>query len=56
MVNTIAIILGIFKFFDQVVWLVKKLEKTPVERRQEVIERMRQEHETMEKTGRPVWD
>lgn len=35
--SILAVILGAFKFFDQVKWFVEKLEKTPQEKRQEVI-------------------
>lgn len=33
----IAIMLGVFKFWDQVTWLVKKLEGTPAENREKMI-------------------
>lgn len=33
----LALILGIFKFWDQVTWLVQTLQKTPAEKRAEMI-------------------
>lgn len=33
----LAVITGVFKFFDQVSWFVKLLQKTPLEKRQAAI-------------------
>lgn len=51
----VTIIGGIFKFWDQVVWLVKKLEKTPEEKRQELYKNIQAEADNFENTGRPTW-
>lgn len=35
--SILAVILGAFKFFDQVKWFIERMEATPTEKRQEVI-------------------
>lgn len=40
MAEFLAVISGIFKFFDQVTWFVKLLQKTPLEKRQEAIRKI----------------
>lgn len=56
MTEFLAIVSGFFKFFDEVTWLIKKLEKTPVAKRQELIAKIQAEGERQDQSGRPVWE
>lgn len=51
----IALIPAIFKFWDQVVWLVQTLQKTPEEQHQSLMDRIKKEADSYEQTGRPNW-
>lgn len=52
----VSLILGFFKFFDEVKWLIKTLQGTPVDKQQKLIASMQVEAENFRKTGRPTWD
>ena len=52
----LGVIMGIFTFWDQVIFLVKTLQKTPEEKRQELMIRLRDESEKFARSGRPIWD
>jgi hypothetical protein len=53
----LTIIMGVLKFWDQVTFLVKLLEKTPIEKRQEVMKRLQNEKDAYSKPdGRPTWN
>jgi hypothetical protein len=52
----IALIKGFFTFFDQVVALIKLLQKSPASRRQKLLEEMKAELTKIEQGGRPEWD
>lgn len=52
----LAAITGVFKFWDQVVWFVKLIQKTPQERRQDLMKSIQKESEKFAESGRPVWD
>lgn len=54
--EVIGIMGGIFKFWDQVVWLVKKLEVTPAEKHAKLVVTIGEEKHSFEETGRPKWD
>ena len=45
-----------FKFFDEIMWLIKKLSKTGEEKRGELMAHLQQEEENFSKTNRPKWD
>lgn len=51
----LAILPAFFKFFDQIQWFVKTLEKTPEEKRQELFAAIRKEADDYEASGRPNW-
>lgn len=53
--EVVAIIGGVFKFWDQVVWLIKTLQKTPAEKHEDLLGRIRKEADTFEESGRPTW-
>lgn len=52
----IAVIGGILKFWDSVVWLVKLLRDTPQEKHEEILKRIQAESRKLAETGRPTWD
>ena len=51
----LTIVSGIMKFWSEVVWLVKFLQKTPEEKKQEIMAKIKTEAENFEQTGRPSW-
>lgn len=51
----IALLPAVFKFFDEITWFVKTLQKTPQEKRQALMEKMKKEADDYERTGRPSW-
>ena len=51
-----GIITGILKFWDNVVFLVKTLQKTPEAKRQELMRGIAKESEKFARSGRPEWD
>lgn len=55
MASILPIIAGIFKFWDEIIWLIKTLQGTPEAHRQEITARIMKEAEEFEKTGRPTW-
>jgi hypothetical protein len=55
-VKFLGILAGIVKFWDQIVWLVKTLQKTPQQKYLDLMERMKEEADDFEKTGRPKWE
>lgn len=55
MTEFLAVLTGIMKFWDQVTWLVKTLQKTPVEKHTELLVKIRKEADHFEETGRPTW-
>jgi choline kinase len=56
MAQYLAVAIGFFKFFDEVVSLIKLLQKTPAAKHQEILKRIQAEDKQLEETGRPVWD
>lgn len=54
--EAISIIGLILKFWDQVVWVVKRLEKTPTEKSSEIAIEVNGERISFQTTGRPKWD
>lgn len=52
----LAVLAGVFKFWDQVTWLVKTIQGTPEDHRQAIIASIRAEAENFEKEGRPSWN
>lgn len=51
----IGIIGGIFKFWDEVTWLIQTLQKTPAEEQQDLVQSIQKEAQNYAKTGRPTW-
>lgn len=56
MTEALAIITGVFQFWNQVVWLVKLLQGTPEADREKLVAQMQSEAEKLAQTGRPSWD
>jgi hypothetical protein len=52
----IAVIIGFFKFFDTVAGFIKTLEKTPIEKHQDLLKASQDEAKKFEDTGRPTWE
>lgn len=52
----LAVITGVFKFFDEVKWLVQLLQKTPAEKHDQLIAQMQKEAASWAAGDRPVWD
>lgn len=52
----IGLLPAIFKFWDQVTWLIQTLQKTPEEQHQALMDKVKAEADAFEQTGRPVWD
>ena len=52
----LGILGGVFKFWDQVTWLVQTLQKTPEQQHAELIAKIKKEADDYAKKGsRPVW-
>ena len=56
LLEIISVLSGVFKFWDQVTWLIKKLEETPEEKREKLVIKVNEEKYGFEETGRPKWD
>lgn len=54
--DIISILLGVFKFWDQVTWLVKFLQVTPEEQHEQIIAKIQKEADAIAQGGRPNWD
>lgn len=54
--EVLTIVAGIFKFWDQVVWLVKTLQSTAAEDHEKLVASIQAEAANFKKTGRPTWD
>lgn len=52
----LEIIVGVLKFPEQVLALVKLLKDTPAESREKIMARIKDESDQLAKTGRPKWD
>lgn len=53
----IALIPQIFKFWDQIVSLIKILQKTPEQKHQEIMEKIQKEADAYAQPGsRPKWE
>ncbi len=44
-----------FKFFDELFQIAKMMQKTPEEKRQDVLKAIKDEYEKIQTTGRPTW-
>ncbi len=55
MTEVLTIIAGIFKFWDQVTWLVKLLQSTPEQDHEKLVSSIQAEAANVQKTGRPTW-
>jgi hypothetical protein len=51
----LEIINGVLKFPDAVLKLVRVLQKTPAEKRDDLLKKMDEEFQKFEDTGRPTW-
>lgn len=55
MTEFLAVLSGIFTFWNQVVWFVKLLQKTPEEQHDALIKQVNQIFDEAENNGRPQW-
>lgn len=54
-VEIIGLLSGLLKFWDQVAWLIKTLQKTPEEKREGIMQAVQKEADAYSKSGRPTW-
>lgn len=51
----LELIVGVLKFPDAVLKLIRFMQKTPAEKHDELLKRMDEEFQRFEETGRPTW-
>ena len=51
----LELIKGVLKFPDAVLKLIRVLQKTPAEKRDDILKKMDEEFQKFEDTGRPTW-
>lgn len=51
----IAVIIDIFKFWDQVVFVIDLLRKTPSEKHEEIMQKVKSAFDENKNAGRPKW-
>jgi hypothetical protein len=56
MTEILGIISGILKFWDEVSFFVKLLQKTDEQKHQDLMVKIQEEADKINKTGRPTWD
>ena len=56
MVQIIALILGLFKFWDQVMTFVALMQQTPEEKHEEIMQKVESVFDEIANSGRPHWD
>lgn len=54
--EVITVLGGVFKFWDQVTWLIKQLQETPIEKHDKLVVKIGDESREFKRTGRPKWD
>lgn len=54
--DILAIIKGVLQFPATILEFVKLLQKTPQEKHDDLLKKMREEAQKFEDTGRPTWD
>ena len=56
MVEVIAVIMGLFKFWDEVVQVINMLRQTPDEQHAAIMAKVKDVFDEKKNNGRPTWD